>query len=272
MDSAHPADLFADISDLTEDNIHSYSEQRSLPGYDENLLTREASDAENIEDSPEEKKMANQQQKCNFQPEAESKYQYNNPQDLPRKPTISLRPVELLLAQSKKETNIDEATDFERDSCDQLAMSGIEGKFSARYAQKFFKLAGFKELFPSGRAQQFFISGIKRNVSAECIKMFFSGKNIEVIKVSITRKGCGFVTVQNTQEAKAWDGKVIPIGDSRIKASLPQGLKAPGGGSRVGLFQDETCRSRSTEHSNGESSWSRDSIKRDQLFNGGSNK
>jgi len=268
MDSAHPTDLFADLSDLMEYS-DGQVEQKFVPGKEEN---REASDTENIEDSPEEKKIANQEQKCNFQPEAEAEFQHHNPQDLPQKPTISLKPVELLLAQSKKLTNIDEATDFERDRCDQLALSGIEGKFSARYAQKFFKFAGFKELFPAGRAQKFFISGIKRNVSAECIKMFFSGKNIKVIKIYLTTKGCGFVTVQNMQDSKAWDGKVIQIGDCCIKTSLPQGLKAPVGGSSVGLFQDETCRSSSTEHSNGDCSWSRDNIKRDKLFNGGSNK
>jgi len=195
MDSAHPSNLFADIDDLVTDNVLENNEDdRSFVSDNKtNLIIKEET-----EEIPKMKVSSsilesNQEHKLSFQPKTE----YQSMQMLPSKPKLRLKPLDLLLDQSKKETNI-----YERED---VSSKGVKQNV----------------LDP----HQLVMQGIKKNISIKSITNFFSVKDIRIIRVSINN-GSGTVTFKDVKDAAAWDGKVIKIGDCSIRTCLSKHLEA----------------------------------------------
>jgi len=222
-DSAHPANLFADIEDLVKDNIPGNNEDQGdqkLPVENKaNLSTRkdivtEDNPGEKTKDSIsslEQLKLwktsrsniieSNQENKF-FQPETE--FECLNPRMIPPNPKLRLKPLALLLDQSKIQTNIDKASDYEQEN----------GPFPPEFVKILVNPC------------HLIMQGIKKNVSVENIKNFFTEKDIGVVKVSI-KDGSGFVIFKNVKDAAAWNGKVIEIGDCCI--NIGRGFDSGGG-------------------------------------------
>jgi len=206
MDSAHPSNLFADSDDLVKENVPGNNENQVDQNFTQdskaNLSKREEDQSEQLESSSSNIIESNQEHEFNGL----------NPTMFPPKHKLRLKPLDLLLDQSKIESHNNEASDYERKSvCSNFPPESVKSD-----KQNVFN--------PCHLVMQ----GIKKNVSEESIKNFFSEKGIRIIGVS-TQNGSGSVIFKNTEDAAAWDGKVIQVDDCCIRTWIPRNCRAGDG-------------------------------------------
>ena len=188
MDSDHHRNLFADFEDIIKDDHGKHA---------------------NIDDEVKENfsilEVSNIGTKSNFKAKSEST-SCKTPVP-PSKPSIRLKPMNLLLAQKVKQELDTECGELKFDCA----------SVSSCVSSKTVKVS---DLNPN----QLALNGIKKHISEDNIRKFFSENDTEIIDVRISN-GCGSVTFLNEEEACSWNGSVANINDCLIKMWLKNSRK-----------------------------------------------
>jgi len=141
---------------------------------------------------------------------------------------IRLKPIDLLLDQSKKQPDKSDCRAVEQAKASPAGVDPTsycsdwgEGKrqMSAETTKLCSKPAKNFVTKPSEmKPNQLSLMGVKKHVSAKKIKNYFSSNGVLVEEV-FTCNGIGTVNFVNEVEAMAWSGKVISIDDCQIRTS-----------------------------------------------------